>query len=234
MFWKRSDKKEKNLKNLSEKEIQKQLYGNYNGKSGYKIEVMDSAAIVKEKEEKPIEEKFDGKIKKEVDAELKSLQAEFKHLKDEVNRLRKEKESLERAEFWFKPPFLKVKHLIMIGSVVVLLLVMVASVFTVKFIIKEFKDRKLLRTTRIESAATKVYTIHAYGASKKEDAQNAMRVLSSKKILSDLKEIKSASGKTKYVIYAGEYLDKKEANKTVEKLRKEKQFKDSFVLTKPQ
>ena len=46
MFWKKSDKKEKNLKNLSEKEIQKQLYGNYNGKSGYRLEVMDSAAII--------------------------------------------------------------------------------------------------------------------------------------------------------------------------------------------
>lgn len=234
MFWKRSDKKEKNLKNLSEKEIQKQLYGNYLGKGGYKLEVMDSAAIVEGKEEKPIEEKFDSKIKKEVDAELKSLQAEFKHLKDEVNRLRREKESLARTEFWFKPPFLKVKHLIVIGSAVVLLAVMVASVFTVKFIIKGVREGKVSGAARIESAPAKVYTIQAYTTSKKEDAQNAMRLLSSKKILSDLKEIKSASGKSKYIIYAGEYLDKKEANKTVQRLRKERQFRDSFVLTKPQ
>jgi len=109
VFWKKSDKKEKNLKNLSEKEIQKQLYGNYLGKGGYKLEVMDSAAIVEGKEEKPIEEKFDSKIKKEVDAELKGLQSEFKRLKDEVNRLKKEKESLERTEFWFKPPCVQAK-----------------------------------------------------------------------------------------------------------------------------
>ena len=234
MFWKKSDKKEKNLKNLSEKEIQKQLYGNYLGKGGYKLEVMDSAAIVEGKEEKPIEEKFDSKIKKEVDAELKGLQSEFKRLKDEVNRLKKEKESLERTEFWFKPPFLKVKHLIVVGSAVVLLLVMVASVFTVKFIIKEIKEGKPSGATKIESAATKVYTVQAYTTSKKDDAQNAMRFLSSKKILSDLKEIKSASGKTKYVIYVGEYLDKKEADKTAQRLRKEKQFRGSFVLVKSQ
>lgn len=234
MFWKKSDKKEKNLKNLSEKEIQKQLYGDYLGRGGYRVEVMDSAAIVEGKEEKPIEEKFDSKIKKEVDAELKSLQSEFKHLKDEVNRLKREKESLERTEFWFKPPFLKVKHLIIIGSFVVLLVVMVAAVFTVKFVVREIKAKNIPVATKIESTAMKVYTIRAYTTSKKEDAEKAMRLLSSKKILSDLKEIKSASGKSKYVIYAGEYLDKKEADKTVQKLRKEKQFRDSFVLTKPQ
>jgi len=233
VLWKRSDKKEKNLKNLSEKEIQKQLYGNYLGKGGYRIEVMDSSAIVEEKEGKPIEEKFDSKIKKEVEAELKGLQTEFKHLKDEVNRLRKEKDSLERAEFWFKPPFLKVKHLIIIGSAVVLIGVMVASVFMVKFIIKEIKEGKV-SSARVESSSAKVYTIRAYTTSKKEDAQNAMRLLSSKKILPDLKETQSASGKSRYIVYAGEYTDKKEANKTVQILRKERQFKDSFVLTKPQ
>lgn len=233
MFWKKSDKKEKNLKNLSEKEIQRQLYGNYLGKGIEKLEVMDSAAIVEEKDEKPIQEKFDNKIKQELDAELKDVQTEFKRLRDEVNRLRKEKESLERTEFWFKPPFLKVKHLIVIGSIVVLLAVMVVSVFAVRFIIKEIKEGRISGASRIESAA-KVYTIQAYTTSKKEDAQNAIRLLSSKKILSDLKEIKSASGKSKYVVYAGEYLDKKEADKTVQRLRKEKQFRDSFVLIKPQ
>ncbi len=233
MLWKRSDKKEKNLKNLSEKEIQKQLYGNYLGKGGYRIEVMDSSPIVEEKEGKPIEEKFDSKIKKEVEAELKGLQSEFKHLKDEVNRLRKEKDSLERAEFWFKPPFLKVKHLIIIGSAVVLIGVMVASVFMVKFIIKEIKEGKK-SSARVESSPAKVYTIRAYTTSKKEDAQNAMRLLSSKKILPDMEETQSASGKSRYIIYAGKYPDKKEANKAVQMLKKERQFKDSFVLTKPQ
>lgn len=234
MFWKKSDKNEKNLKNLSEKEIQKQLYGDYLSKGGYRVEVMDSAAIVEEKEEKPIEEKVDSKMKKEVEAELKSLQSEFKHLKDEVNRLRREKESLERVEFWFKPPFLKVKHLIVIGSIVVLLVVMVAAVLAIRFVIKEIRAKNISVATKIESTATKIYIIQAYTTSKKEDAEKAMRFLSSKKILSDLKEIKSISGKTKYVIYAGKYLDKKEADKTVQKLRREKQFKDSFVLTKPQ
>ena len=234
MLWKRSDKKEKNLKNLSEKEIQKQLYGTYTVKSAERLEVMDSAAIVKEKDEKPIEEKFDSKIKKEVEAELKGLHAEFKHLKDEVKRLRKEKESLERTEFWFKPPFLKVKHLIIIGSAVVLLGVMVGSVFMVKFIIKEMKEGKAPKAARIESASTKIYTIRAYTTSKKEDAQDMMLLLSSKKIVPDLKEVKSTSGRSKYIIYAGEYMDKKEADKSVKILRKEKQFRDSFVLTKPQ
>lgn len=234
MLWKRSDKKEKNLKNLSEKEIQRQLYGNYLGKGGYSLEVMDSSAIVEEKEGKPIEEKFDSKIKKEVEAELKGLQSEFKHLKDEVNRLRKEKDSLERAEFWFKPPFLKVKHLIIIGSAVVLIGVMVASVFMVKFIIKEIKEGKAPPARVVESSTAKVYTIRVYTTSKKEDAQNAMRLLSSKKILPDMKETQSASGKSRYIIYAGEYPDKKEANKVAQTLKKERQFKDSFVLTKPQ
>jgi hypothetical protein len=234
VFWKRSDKKEKNLKNLSEKEIQKQLYGDYLGKGEYRLEVMDSAAIVESKDEKPIEEKFDSKLKKEVDAELKGLQSEFRHLKDEVNRLKREKESLERTEFWFKPPFLKVKHLIVIGSVVVLLGVMVVSVFTVKFIIKGMREGKTSGVARVEPAATKIYTIRAYTTSKKEDAQNAMRLLSSKKVVPDLKETKSASGKSKYVVYAGEYVDKKEADRTVQRLRKEKQFRDCFVLVKPQ
>lgn len=233
MFWKKSEK-EKNLKNLSEKEIQKQLYGDYLGRGDFRVEVMDSAAIVEEKEEKPIEEKVDSKIKKEVDAELKSLQSEFRRLKDEVNRLKREKESLERTEFWFKPPFVKVKYLIVIGSIVVLLAVMVAAVFMVRFAIKEIKAKNTPASARIESTSTKIYTIQAYATSKKEDAEKAVRLLSSKKILSELKEIKSAAGKSKYVIYAGEYLDKKDAYKVVQKLRKEKQFRDSFVLAKPQ
>lgn len=236
MFWKSSDKdkKEKNLKNLSEKEIQKQLYGDYLGGAGYKVEVMDSAAIIEEKEGKPIEEKIDSRIKKEVDAELKNLQTEFKRLKDEVNRLKREKESLESAEFWFKPPFLKAKHLIVIGSLVVLLVAMVAAVVTVKFVIKEIKSKNPPAAAKAETAKAKIYTIQVCTASKKEDAEKAMQLLSSKKVLPELKESRFASGKNKYVVYAGEYTDKKEANKMVQELKKEKQFRDSFALIKPQ
>ncbi len=141
MFWNNTEKNKRNLKNLSEKEIQKQLYGDILGKGEYRVEVMDSDAILKEKEARPIEEKFDAKIKKEVDEEIHGLQNEFKHLKNEVSRLRKEKEALERSEFWFKPPFLKAKHLIVIGSIVILLAFMIACLITINFIIKEVKPK---------------------------------------------------------------------------------------------
>lgn len=139
MFWKKNGKDKKNLRNLSEKEIQRQLYGDILKKGEYRVEVMDSAAIFKEKGERPIEEKFDAKIKKEVNEEIHNLQNEFKLLKNEVNRLRREKEALERSDFWFRPPFLKAKHLIVIGSIVVLLAFVITCLVAVNFIIKEIK-----------------------------------------------------------------------------------------------
>ena len=76
--------KEKNLKNLSEKDIQKQLYGDYL-KAEDRVEVMDSSFIVREGKESPILEKVDQKARKEVGAELDSLKSEFKRLQGEVH-----------------------------------------------------------------------------------------------------------------------------------------------------
>ncbi len=145
MFWKKTDKTDKSVKNLSEKDIQKQLYGGYLGR----VEVMDSSFIVKEKEEAPIEEKFDAKLKKELNAELESLKGEFKRLQGEVGRLKKDKESLEHSEIWFKPPFLKTRQLVIIGSLVVLILAASGSFFAVKFFISKVshKEPVLAETT---------------------------------------------------------------------------------------
>ena len=138
MFWKKYDRADKNVKNLSEKDIQRQLYGNYLNK----VEVMDSSFLVKEKGEAPIREKYDEKVKKELKAELEGLKGEFKHLQGEVNRLRKDKESLERSEIWFKPPFLKAKHLVIIGSLVVLIAVALVSFFAVRFFLSKVSHKE--------------------------------------------------------------------------------------------
>lgn len=138
MFWKKYDKTDKSVKNLSEKDIQRQLYGNYLEK----IEVMDSSFLLKEKAEVPIHERLDEKAKKELKAELEGLKGEFKRLKGEVNRLRKDKESLERSEIWFKPPFLKAKHLVIIGSLVVLIAVASISFFAVRFFISKVSHKE--------------------------------------------------------------------------------------------
>ena len=145
MFWKKPDKTDKSVKNLSEKDIQRQLYGDYLDK----VEVMDSSFIVKENEEAPIQEKPDAKMKKELNAELEGLKGEFKHLQGEVNRLKRDKESLERPEIWFKPPFLKTRHLVIIGSLVVLILVASGSFFAIKFFVSKVshKEPALSKTT---------------------------------------------------------------------------------------
>ena len=135
MFGNKPDK-EKNLKNLSEKDIQKQLYGDYL-KDEYRVEVMDSSFIVKENKESPIQEKVDQKAKKEVGAELDSLKSEFKRLQGEVNRLKKEKESLDKPDIWFRPPLLKTRQLVIIGSIVVLLAVAAGVVYTAKFLVSK-------------------------------------------------------------------------------------------------
>lgn len=230
MFWKKSKEREKQLKALSEKEIQKQLYGEYLGKSERGIEVMDSSAIFESKDERPIEEKFDAKIKKEVAEELDNLRVEFKRLKDEVTRLRKQREALERAEVKLKLPFLKIQHLVIIGSVVVLLVIALISAFTIRFMLTTVAPKKpKIATGEISS---KRYIIQAYTTSKREDADEAIRFLSSKGFPAAVKEKKSSSGKSQYVIYIGEYLSKKEANETLQRLKKEKRFKDSFLRTK--
>jgi len=138
LFWKKYDKTDRSVKNLSEKDIQRQLYGNYLDK----VEVMDSSFLLKEKEEVPIHERFDEKAKKELKAELEGLKGEFKRLKGEVNRLRKDKESLERSEIWFKPPFLKAKHLVIIGSLVVLIAVASVSFFAIRFFISKVSHKE--------------------------------------------------------------------------------------------
>ncbi len=145
MFWKKTDKIDKSVKNLSEKDIQKQLYGGYLGR----VEVMDSSFLVKEKEEVRIEEKLDVKLKKELNAELEQLKGEFKRLQGEVGRLKKDKESLEHSEIWFKPPFLKTGQLVIIGSLVVLILAVSGSFFAVKFFISKVshKEPVLAETT---------------------------------------------------------------------------------------
>jgi hypothetical protein len=84
LFGKRPDK-EKNLKNLSEKEIQKQLYGEYL-KDEERVEVMDSSFIANEREEYQIKEKIDDKARKELTAELDGLKTEFKRLQGEIGR----------------------------------------------------------------------------------------------------------------------------------------------------
>lgn len=230
MIWKKP-KKEKQIKPLSEKEIQSQLYGEYLGKSAHKVEVMDSSAILERKDERPIEEKYDAKIKKEVKEELESLRSEFKRLKEEVNRLRKQREALERAQVRFKFPFLKTQHLIIIGSVVVLLAVIIVSILVVRFM---FAKVSVKRPTPAPTAVmpSKVYTIQAYTTSKREDADNVVRLLFSKGFPATVKEVKTPLGKGQYVIYVGEYLSKTDANESLQKLRKEKEFQDSFIRTK--
>lgn len=230
MFWKKSKEKEKQLKSLSEKEIQKQLYGEYLGKDEQRIEVMDSAAILESKNERPIEEKYDVKIKKELSEELNKLKAEFKHLKDEVTRLRKQREALERTETRLKLPFLKTHHLVIIGSVVVLLAIIFISVLAVRFTFTTVASKKPI--TASTGISSKIYTIQVYTALRKEDLDDAIRLLSSKGFPTTVKEKKSPSGKSQYAIYVGEYFSKKEANETLQKLKKEKRFKDSFVRMK--
>ena len=138
MFWNKPGSPDKNVKKLSEKDIQRQLYGNYLDK----VEVMDSSFIVKEKEDAAIHEKTDPKAKRELGAELEGLKGEFKRLQAEVNRLKKEKESLEHPEIWFKPPFLKAKHLVIIGSLVVLVAVAFASFLAVRFFVSKVGHKK--------------------------------------------------------------------------------------------
>ncbi|MDD5073301.1 MAG: hypothetical protein PHX64_05805 [Candidatus Omnitrophica bacterium] len=151
MFWKKPDKTDKNVKNLTEKDIQKQLYGNYLDK----VEVMDSSFIVKENEESPIQEKPDAKMKKELNAELEELKGEFKRLQGEVNRLKKDKESLERPEIWFKPPFLKSRQLVVIGSIVVLILAAYGSFFAVKLFISKVSHKEpVLSGTAVSKKVT--------------------------------------------------------------------------------
>ena len=155
MFWKKYDKTDKGVKNLSEKDIQRQLYGNYLDK----VEVMDSSFLLKEKEEVPIHERFDEKAKKELKAELEGLKGEFKRLKGEVSRLKKDKESLERSEIWFKPPFLKAKHLVIIGSIVVLIAIASASYLAIRFFVSKVGHKETASTVLTSgSAVTKKET----------------------------------------------------------------------------
>ncbi len=231
MFWKKPKEKEKQLKNLSEKEIQKQLYGEYLGRGEHKVEVMDSSAIVEQKDERPIEEKYDAKIKKEFSEELKDLRDEFKRLKDEVNRLRKQREALERTEAGFKVPFLKTRHLVVIGSVVVILAIIITSILAIKFMFAKAATKKLKIATTA-GLPSKVYTIQVYTTSKREDADNVIRLLSLKGLPTTLKELKSSSGKSQYVIYVGEYLSKSQAKEILQQLKAEKEFKDSFIRTR--
>jgi hypothetical protein len=135
LFGKKPDK-EKNFKNLSEKEIQKQLYGEYL-KDEERVEVMDSSFIANEREEYQIKEKIDDKARKELTAELDGLKAEFKRLQGEVGRLKKEKESLDKSDIWFRPPLLKTRHLVIIGSVVVLIAAATIIVLTFKFFVSK-------------------------------------------------------------------------------------------------
>ena len=152
MFWKKYNKTDRSVKNLSEKDIQRQLYGNYLDR----VEVMDSSFLLKEMEEVPIRERFDEKAKKELKAELEGLKGEFKRLKGEVNRLRKDKESLERSEIWFKPPFLKAKHLVIIGSLVVLIAVASISFLAIKFFFSKVGHKEAsLSSISSEKAVTK-------------------------------------------------------------------------------
>jgi len=140
LFGKRPDK-EKNLKNLSEKEIQKQLYGEYL-KDEERVEVMDSSFIANEREEYQIKEKIDDKARKELTAELDGLKTEFKRLQGEVGRLKKEKESLDRSDIWFRPPLLKTRHLVIIGSVVVLIAAAAIIVLTFKFFVSKVSHKE--------------------------------------------------------------------------------------------
>ena len=142
MFWKKSERSDKSVKNLSEKDIQRQLYGNY----ADKVEVMDSSFLVKEKEDVPIRESIDAKAKKELNAELDGLKGEFKRLQNEVNRLKRDKESFERREIWFKPPFLNTRHLVIIGSLVVLIAIASVSFFTLRFFISRVSHKEATPT----------------------------------------------------------------------------------------
>ncbi|MFH0771582.1 MAG: SPOR domain-containing protein [Candidatus Omnitrophota bacterium] len=235
MFRINPDGKEKNLRALSEKDIQRQLYGEYLRKAEDRVEVMDSAVFTGEKEGRIIEDKFDARIKKEVSAEIQSLNSEFKRLKDEVNRLRKDKESLERSAVGFKPPFVKIGHLVMVGSAVIFLAIGSVSFFSLKFIVSSLKEKKLsvaAMERKTDTVPKKNYTIQAYTSSRKEDAEKAMRLLSSKNFATNLKETKFVSGKAKFVIYVGEFSGKKEAEKTIKELKEDKQFKDSFLRLK--
>ncbi|KPK38948.1 MAG: hypothetical protein AMJ78_09260 [Omnitrophica WOR_2 bacterium SM23_29] len=231
MFWKKPREKEGQLKALSEKEIQKQLYGEYSGRGDRGFEVMDSSAIGEQEKGRPIEEKYDAKLKKELSKELENLKAEFKHLKEEVNRLKRQKETLERAGAGFKLPFLKTQHLVIIGSVVVSLAIIVAGLFVIKFMVTKVPTKKT-KTVEIVGAPSKIYTIQAYTTLKRDDADKVFQLLLSKEFPATVKEVKSLSGRTQYVIFVGEYSSKKQASDTLQNLRREKEFRDSFVRKK--
>lgn len=235
MFRKKADtSRDRGLKKLSEKEIQKQLYGNYLNREDSRVEVMDSSVIVKEFDKPPIKEEIDGQIKKEIEIGLRDLQSEFKHLSVEVKRLRKEKEVLEHSVLWFNPPFLKTRHLVIIGSLVVLSTVITISFLSIRFILKEVGAKAVVTETKKANAAVKIYTIQVSTSFKQEDAERVIRNLSSKKISYVLSEAKTGSGKIKYVIYAGSYANREEAEKEAKRLKNEKLFKDCFIIFKSQ
>lgn len=174
MFGNKPDK-EKNLRNLSEKDIQKQLYGDYL-KDEDRVEVMDSSFIVKEDKESPIHEKVDQKAKKEVGAELDSLKSEFKRLQGEVNRLKKEKESLDKPDIWFRPPLLKTRQLVIIGSIVVLLAVAAGVVYTARFLVSKVGHTEGSKPSIEKSAETaKKESPAAKPASTKKPAKKTVR-----------------------------------------------------------
>lgn len=235
LFRKKADtSKDRGLKKLSEKEIQKQLYGNYLDKEDSRVEVMDSSAIAKEFDKATIKEEIDGETKKEIENGLKDIQSEFKRLSIEVKRLRKEKEVLEHSVSWFKLPFLKTKYLVIIGSLVILSAVIIVSFLAIRFIVKEVGAKALVPEVKKTDTAVKIYTIQVSTSFKRDDAERVIRNLSSKKISYVLDENKTDSGKIKYVIYAGSYEDRQEAEKAAKRLKNERLFRDCFVLSKHQ
>lgn len=151
LFWEKTGKKEKDVRKLSEKEIQRQLYGDYRGR----VEVMDSSYLSKQNEEEPIREKVDAKAKKEINSELEALKSEFKRLESEVNRLKKDKKSLERPEVWFRPPLLKTRQLVIIGSVTVIIIASVVGFFAVRFFVSKVNRKPVPEVSKTELAKEK-------------------------------------------------------------------------------
>lgn len=237
-------KKDKDIKVLTEKEIQEKLYGDYVRPP----EDSRIAAQRKAREQLAKEKDAEYLKRKGVEEELEKLRAELEQTQREISRISKEKRSLERslskvmsekeAELHARPKVTiassRTIFNVAVKIIITLLMLLVIVVASVKLISLRANRGQIKQEPAIigERELALPYTIQVCVYEKKDEAESLVSDLEKKGYPAWLVSRTSPKGKIYHNIYIGRFATKKEASNFLDSVKDKeifKEFKDSFV-----
>lgn len=200
---------------LTEEDIRSRLYGSAVGVSA---DAFDKPSRNKKKSERkaPVLLKGGSDDMFKIHDELTSLRLELEQAKRTLKKIKRV--SVKRLQVIF-----------------IYIIICFAALFALIFVLRNVSfSRSKARSADIAVSTSKTrYTVQVAVSERRADAEKFRANLEAKGYKPFIRKSSFASGKDRFIIYAGEFNDKESAGVLVNNLRSKEGIKDSFVLNMP-